>query len=85
MGIRSPTGLELCKLRLWFAWEFATTRTERSGCPPASWVQGCGSAVRTKAEWSGGALSREAKAGRAWRLPLLGDVDAGLPDQLPLS
>ncbi len=30
MGIRSPMGLQMCKLRLWFAREVATTRTERS-------------------------------------------------------
>ena len=33
MGIRSPTGLQLCKLRLWLAREFATSGTERSVWP----------------------------------------------------
>ena len=43
MGIRSPAGLQLCKLRLWFAREFATTRTERPG--PSAPVMGTGSRI----------------------------------------
>ena len=43
MGIRSPTGLQMCKLRLWFAREFATTRTERPG--PSAPVMGTGSRI----------------------------------------
>ena len=43
MGIRSPMGLQMCKLRLWFAREFATTRTERPG--PSAPVMGTGSRI----------------------------------------
>ncbi len=50
MGFRSPTGSQMCKLRLWFAREVATRRTERLGCPSAPWGQGRGSAVSPKSE-----------------------------------
>ena len=57
MGIRSPAGLQMCKLRLWFAREFATTRTERSVwvVRPPHGDRGADHRSVQKAQCSGGA------------------------------
>ena len=81
MGILSPKGLQMCKLRLWLAREVATRRTERLGCPSAPWGQGRGSAVSPKSavkrRWKpqrGNTCGRAMSCQASRRSPLAGEV-----------
>ena len=55
MGIRSPTGLQMCKLRLWLAREVATRRSGAFGLSARRERRAAGRRPGQKAEWFGGA------------------------------